>query len=191
MLEPRLSTGILAGMGNKLPADLTIPDDKRAISNSKRGWLARKWIWLLGAVLVLLVISRVTLHRGYIEDDKRSATTLIKQFHQRLNDGQFERIYETYDESLKNAMTREAAVQGLQEVSNRFGAFKAVSDSEMSVIGGPTVEVRAAYNSTFAKGDVTEVFGFLRRGHDLKLAFYQVSAGTAKLEWKHQSKAQQ
>lgn len=140
---------------------------------------------------MLLVISRLTLHRGYVEDDKRTSIRLVEQFHLRMNAGQFDQIYDDYDESLKNAKTREEEVKSLQELSSHFGAFKSVSDSEMNVIVGPMVEVRAAYNSTFEKGDATELFGFLRRGHELKLALYQVSPGTAKLEWKHQSKAQQ
>ena len=178
-------------MENMPPTGLEIADDRRAGSNSQRRWLNRNWIWLVGALLLLLAISRVTVHVGYIEDEKRTATRLIQQFHQRMNEGQFDRIYDEYDPSLKNAMTREAAVQGLREVSNQFGACKAVSDSEMNVIVGPTVEVRAAYNSTFEKADATELFSFVRRGHELKLAIYQVSHGTAKLDWKHQPGAQQ
>jgi hypothetical protein len=172
-------------------AGLAIPGEKRAYFDSQRSWLARKWIWLVGALLILLVASRATLHRGYIEEDKRTATKLIEQFHERMNEGQFDQIYDAYDSSLKNVMSREVAVQGLQEVSDQFGAFKAVSDSEMNVILGPRVEVRAAYNSTFEKGDATELFGFLRRGHDLKLAIYQVSHGTATLDWKNRPEAQQ
>lgn len=49
-------------------------------------------------------------------------------------------------------------------ITNRFGAFKAVTDSETNFIVGPTVEARAAYNSTFATDDATELFEFLRRG---------------------------
>ena len=179
-------------MDNMPSVDSAIPDEKRADSDSQRGWLTRNWMWLAGVLLVLFVLSRVTLHRGYIEDDKRFATRLIAQFHQRMNAGQLDQIYDAYDQSLKNVKTREEELQSLREVSSQFGAFKSVADSEMNVIVEvPMTQVRAAYNSNFEKGDVTELFAFVRRGHDLKLAFYQVSPGTAKLEWGHDLEAAQ
>jgi hypothetical protein len=176
-------------MGNVRDAGLAIPEEKRA--DSRRRWRGRNWIWAAGGLLVLLVILRINVHVGYFAEDKRSATRLIEQLHERMNAGQFDLIYEDCDESLKNAKTRDEMDQSLREVASHFGAFKAVSDSEMNVIEGPAMEVRAAYNSTFEKGDATELFSFFRRGHELKLAFYQVSPGTAKLEWKHRPEAQQ
>ena len=52
----------------------------------------------------------------------------------------------------------------MQEVRDQFGVFKSVSDSEMNVVIGAAVQVRAAYNSGI-----------------------EVSPGTAKLEWKYRS----
>ena len=177
-------------MDDSRQTGLAIPNEKRA--GTGRGWNTRTWIWLVSVlfVLMLLVLSQVKLHRGYIADDKRTATRLIELFHERVNAGQFNEIYEEYDQTLKSAMTREVAVQSLQEISNQFGAFKAVTDSETNVIVGPTVEVRAAYHSTFEKGDATELFGFLRRGDQLRLAIYQVYPSTKKLEWKNRSEVQ-
>lgn len=181
---------MLTFMDDSRQTGLAIPNEKRA--GTGRGRFTRRWIWLASAlfVLMMLVLSHVKLHRGYVADDKRTATRLIERFHERLNAGQFNEIYEEHDQTLKSAMTREIAIQSLQEITNRFGTFKAVTDSETNVIVGPTVEARAAYNSTFAKDDATELFEFLRRGDELKLAIYQIYPGTKKLEWKNRFEAQ-
>jgi hypothetical protein len=73
----------------------------------------------------------------------------------------------------------------MQATRARFGEFRQVTDSEMNVIVHAPVEIRAAYNSKFEKGDATELFVFLRRGNQIKLAMYQISPGTTKLTGVH------
>jgi hypothetical protein len=40
------------------------------------------------------------------------------------------------------------------------------------------VEVRSVYNTTFEKGEATEMITFVRRGDKLKLAGFNISPGT-------------
>jgi hypothetical protein len=51
----------------------------------------------------------------------------------------------------------------------------------VNVLPGPPVEIRAVCNSAFEKGDATELFSYIKEGHKLGLAFYEIRPGIAKL----------
>ena len=122
---------------------------------------------------------------GYIEDDKREALSAIESFHSRLSSGQYAAIYDASDPALQQTGSREQLIAAMQATKARFGEFRQVTDSEINVIVRAPVEIRAAYNSKFEKGEATELFLFLRRGDQIKLAMYQISAGTTKLAGSH------
>ena len=148
--------------------------------------MARKRALLATNIIFLVsLISCVSVRPGYIEDDKREALQAINNFHARLNSGQYAAIYDASDPALQQTGSREQLIAAMQATRAHFGEFRQVTDSEMNVIVRAPVEIRAAYNSKFEKGNVTEVFLFLRRGDQIKLAMYQISPGTTKLTGTH------
>ncbi len=140
----------------------------------------RKWLILIVALVALLVLigSRISMHRGYFAEDKSETARLIDQFHARLNANQFDQIYDDADDSLKQSDTRENWRKVLVAVLDHTGQFRRVNNSKLNVIVGAQVEIRGAYRSTFEKGTFTELFAFVRRGEQVRLAYYSAFNGT-------------
>jgi cytoskeletal protein RodZ len=165
-----------------IPSDSTAP-----VTLPPRSWFSRNWKWCVPAGLLLTaawvwLVFRPSFRAGYFEEDKKEAAEAISQLHSRVSAGQFDQIYRDADSSLKDTQSKNALIQAMQGTRNKYGAFRWVTFSELNVIMGNPVQVRAVYNSTYEKGDTTELFTFVRRGNSLKLAYYSISPGTAKPE---------
>jgi hypothetical protein len=161
-------------------------DDPKSDPPANRTWLARNWKWCL-PVAILLTIGwvwlprpRLEVHLGYFEQDKRETEQAIAQLHARLGARQFDQIYRDADPMMKNAQSKEALIRAMQETRDKYGEFRQVTNSQMNVIVGNPVQVRAVYNSTFERGKATEMITFIRHGDSLNLAYYSVSAGSVR-----------
>jgi hypothetical protein len=153
--------------------------------SSFRRWLVQNWPWALGLLAVLLALgflrSHVIFYAVYFDRDKNTVGKLIEQFHDRMNAGQYDQIYDDANQAFKQSEDRESLLNVMKETRNQYGLFRSVLDSEMNVVGPPE-QISATYNCLFEKGPATELFGFARQGHNLQLTSYQISAGTAKLQ---------
>jgi len=143
----------------------------------------RKYSWIaVGAlaVLALLVLigSRFHIHRGYFGEDKVQTANAISQFHTHLNERAFDKIYDDADESLKQSTSREEWKQMLQDVFTHTGKFGQVKDSELNVIMGAPIQIRGAFRSSFERGNFTELFAFIRRDENIRLAYYAAFQGS-------------
>jgi hypothetical protein len=153
-----------------------------------RTWFARNWKWCVPVALLLTAgwvwfLFRPQFHAGNIEDDKKEATEAIAQLHSRVSAGHFDQIYDDADPDFKKSQSQQDLVREMLRTRNKYGDFRQIRFSQLNVLMGSPVQVRAVYNSTFEKGDTTELFTFVRRGNDsLKLLFYSVSPGTVKSE---------
>ena len=161
-------------------------DGPKSDAPATRTWLARNWLWGLPLAILLtigwvwLLHPRLEVHLGYYEQDKRETEQAISQFHTRFTANQFEQIYAATDASLKGAQSKESLIRAMQETRDKYGEFRQVTYSQMNVIVGNPVQVRAVYNSTFERGRATELFIFIRHGDSLSLAFYSISAGSVR-----------
>ena len=126
-------------------------------------------------LLAGLVLSRLSLHLGYVDDDKKQVVRLIEQFHERMNSQQFDEIYNDAHYVFRKSLGREEFIRHMQETRMRYGSFTSLTSSKVNVIIGAPVQIRAAYNSTFEKGEATELFSFVREGHKIQLLIYGVS----------------
>lgn len=133
----------------------------------------------LGVLLLCLAVEGCHVNAGYRVEDQKAAEKAIAEFHARVNSGDFEKIYAEADDAMKRAGSKDQLIAAMGETRNKLGAFQSVMDSKINVIIGAPVQVRAAYNSHFQKGDATELFTFVKRDNSLRLAFYNVSPGTA------------
>lgn len=160
-------------------------DSPQPEKSQNRSWVVRHWKWCVPAGLLLTIAAvwvmfRSSFHAGYVEDDKKEAGEAIAQVHSRISAGQFDLIYKDADPSLKNSQSKDALIHAMQASRDKYGGFRRETFKELNVMMGNPVQVRAVSNSTFEKGDVTELFTFVRRGNGLKLTFYSISPGTAK-----------
>jgi hypothetical protein len=68
----------------------------------------------------------------------------------------------------------------MQETYAHYGSFERITFSQLKVIIGAPIQIRAVYNSTFAKGEATELFTFVEREGKIMLVQYQISPGTVR-----------
>ena len=86
---------------------LFTPDPTDSSTAEVRPWFQQNWKWIVTLVFACLTISRFTVHFGYIDEDKKQAAKLINQFHDRINAGQFDQIYDDAHATLRNSFTRQ------------------------------------------------------------------------------------
>ena len=113
---------------------------------------------------------------------KKLAVKLIEQFHERMNTGHFEEIYDDAHPAFKNALNKQDWIGRMQETREQYGLFKMVGSSKVSVLMGAPVQIRAACYSTFDKGQATELFSFAREGDKIPLLIYGISPGDTQLK---------
>ena len=115
---------------------------------------------------------------GFLEEDKDLTVKAIDQLHNRLNLGRFDEIYGNTSEAYRSSRKRDDALEAMKLTRVQFGAFREATHTALSVIVGAPVQIRAVYNSTFEKGDATELFVFLKEPQGPRLADYQIYPGT-------------
>jgi hypothetical protein len=115
---------------------------------------------------------------GFLEEDKDLTVKAIDQLHNRLNLGRFDEIYGNTSEAYRTSRKRHDALEAMKLTRVQFGAFREATHTAVSVIVGAPVRIRAVYNSTFEKGDATELFVFLKEAEGPRLADYQIYPGT-------------
>lgn len=124
------------------------------------------------------VYACIRVRPGYIDEDKALTMKAIEQLHERLNLGRFDEIYGNTSEAYRSARKRDDALVAMKLTRVQFGAFQDATHTEINVIVGAPVQIRAVYNSTFEKGAATELFVFLKEDRGPRLAEYQVYPGT-------------
>jgi len=147
----------------------------------------RRNIVIIAVVVILagvllsagILLSRIHVHFGYIDEDKREAQVAIDQMHSRLMAREYERIFDDLDIALQKTASRETLIDEIRKTNERWGTVKRVTHRSINVLTDlAPVEVRAVYNTSFEKGDATEFIILIRRGEELKIAFYRVYQGT-------------
>jgi hypothetical protein len=132
----------------------------------------------VGAFAVM--VSCVSVKPGYAADDKLATARAIEEFHARFNARQSDRIYRDAHELFRQSQTKEDLAKNLNDTQNIFGAFKKATSSELNVIPASPIQIRAVYNSTFEKGNATELFVFVKQSDTVQLAQYQIFPGTVR-----------
>lgn len=122
------------------------------------------------SVLALLMVYRQ--RHPSRDHEKKDATLAVEQFHQRWNAGDFAGIYDNADDALKKSLPREGWLRFAQDFSARSGKFQHIVKSELEAIEGNPLRIHAACHSNFDKGSVSEVFDFVKRGGEIRLAYF-------------------
>lgn len=130
-------------------------------------------------IVIMLMLSRfVSLGSGYVADDKIATERAIEQFHSRMSAGEFEAIYQDSHPAFRQTQSHDALIAAMQSTHDSYGRVTAVTFSQLNVIVGAPVQIRAVYNTTFERGSVTELFIFIKNGKTVQLASYEIHPGT-------------
>jgi hypothetical protein len=131
-------------------------------------------------ISVLFSSCAVKTRSGTVEQEQLLAAKAVEEYHAHLSERKFERIYDESHESFRQSQPRDKLIKSMEETRERLGAFARVTFSEINVVIGAPMQVRAVYNSAFENGDVTELFTFVDQDQRLQLAYYEVHPGTVK-----------
>jgi hypothetical protein len=75
----------------------------------------------------------------------------VDHFHALLSAGRFDEIFDDADPTFRS-QSRQKLIGAMQETYAHYGSFEHVTFSQLNVIIGAPIQIRAVYNSTFARG---------------------------------------
>ncbi len=109
--------------------------------------------------LIIGIAGLMLLTGCSLAEDTKTAQSAIETFHQNINAGNFDRIYQISDAQMKAAATEAQLTQLLTAVHSKLGLYKSgtqgsVNDNVTS--NGHFVNVRFA--SKYERGDAQETF---------------------------------
>lgn len=133
---------------------------------------------LEGVRRFLLVLAAPVLLVGCsAPQDMKVAEGEIVPFHERLDGGRFEEIYDASAPELKQAASKEAFIAFLAAVHRKLGVVKRVAPKGSRVtIGTSGTFVLLQYETVFDEGTGTEVFTFKVDDTRALLAGYQINS---------------
>jgi DNA phosphorothioation-dependent restriction protein DptG len=109
--------------------------------------------------------------------DTKSADTVIADFHQKLNTGDFAGIYNASSPELKAADPQDKIVQVLSAIHRKLGMFKSGKDTgwnDRVTTGGHFLSI--GYAAQYERGTATESFTFRVDGAQARLAGFNVNS---------------
>src|SRR5215472_3296942 len=104
----------------------------------------------LGVVgLALCSSACLSVHLGYIEEDKQEAIKAIEQFHLSFSVGRFDEIYNKAHPIFQQAKGREEFVKTIRQTKDQIGRFQKLNSCDLKVFPNAQVQIRAECRSSF------------------------------------------
>jgi hypothetical protein len=134
------------------------------------------WKWSLAITIAVLLFLMwqcgSALHEGL-----GLSNNSVREFHQRLNGGKYEDIYQKADESFTEAGKHDELVTFLKVVHARLGnaGVETLANMRVNATTGGTFIV-AQYNTTFEGGPAVETFTWIKSNRTLKLYEYHIQS---------------
>ena len=124
----------------------------------------------------IFVIAALTVSCGFKQAEEKSKLA-VEKFHQQLNAGQYQEIYQQGDDKFKESVTEAEFTQVLEAVRRKLGTFQKATFAGGNVNSGTIGTVATlAYESEFSEGKGTEQFSFLVSGEEAKLLRYDINS---------------
>ena len=134
------------------------------------------WKWSLVITAVIAVFLAWQCGSGILQGQKL-ASVAVQHFHEQLNAGRYEDIYQEATEGFRGGSKREELVKFLTAVHAKLGNAGAPSAGSINVNATPGgTFVTTQYNTKFEKGDATETFTWLKTAGTLKLQGYNIQS---------------
>jgi len=109
--------------------------------------------------------------------DIKKAEAAVEDFHAQLNAGNFDQIYNSSDDLLKNATSQERFVNLLSAVHRKLGAAKSAERKGFFMNYGNQGEViRLTYSTQYDSDQASEEFVFHASGDRMQLAGYHINS---------------
>lgn len=134
------------------------------------------WKWSL-AVSGLILLFLAWQCGSAFREGRSLANAAVREFHKKLNQGQYEEIYREADEGFSRPGKHDQLVRFLEAVHVRLGNADVANLANMRVnasTGGTFIV--AQYNTTFDHGSAVETFTWIRSSGALKLSGYNIQS---------------
>src|SRR5215471_5667446 len=139
----------------------------------------RKWIGIFPFLFVAGFVLSLSggdfwFQVGHLDKDRNQARQMVNLFHERMNAGHFEELYDDAYPAFRHDVSRQEWLRHMKETREGYGLYRLRRSQAFDVIVGPPVQVRVTYESTFEQGEARETFSFARDGDKLRLLEYGV-----------------
>jgi len=132
-----------------------------------------KWIFAF-LFLAGLVLWRLGVGFSFLTGDEKQALEMVELFHERMNAGHFDEVYDDAHPAFRDAESRQEWLRHMKETREDLGLYRLRRSQTFNVIMGPPLQVRVYYDATFEQGDGDEQFSFARNGDKLQLLEYGI-----------------
>jgi hypothetical protein len=125
----------------------------------------------------LIATMAVTLAGCSMSADTKLAEKAVPRFHEMLDAGQFEAIYEAASEDLRKATRQDSFVALLEAIHRKLGATKSSAERTWNVnyhTSGTFVTLE--YSTAYAEGDAAEQFVYRLQDGKALLAGYHINS---------------
>lgn len=134
------------------------------------------WKWSFFITAVVLAFFMWQCGSGLLQG-RRSSNEAVRQFHEKLNAGEYDLICQDASESFTRSATHDELVQSLQGMHAKLGSAESEKLLNITVnanTNGTFITTR--YNTQFTSGPAVETFTWIKSTGALKLAAYNVQS---------------
>jgi hypothetical protein len=132
---------------------------------------------LLRIVVIPLLLVAFAVSGCDMLSDKSDAEAAVNDFHQKLDGGDFEAIYNNADAGLKSASSEKDFLALLAAVHKKLGNVQNSSETNFSMNSvNLSTQIVLVYNTKFGGGDATETFTWHVSGGKPLLLGYNINS---------------
>jgi len=134
------------------------------------------WKWSLAVTAIVIIFVAWQCGSGIFQGHKL-ADVAVQHFHEQLNGGRYDGIYDEATEGFRQGGKHEEFMKLLGAVHAKTGDAGATKSGSINVTTTPSgTFVTTQYETTFEKGAATETFTWLKTQGTLKLYGYNIQS---------------
>ena len=141
-------------------------------------------LWKWSAALTVFILALLMWRCGSaLLQGRKLADASARQFHERLNAGDYEDIYLGAGEGFRAGQSHDDSIRFLETVHKKLGL--AGPETRLNVRVDTNTHgtfLTAQYSTAFAAGAATETFTWMQSGSTLKLYAYHIQSNTLILD---------
>jgi hypothetical protein len=161
---------LMTSYGN-VPAPSSLASSTLSHRPKRKSVFRRWWFWavLSGALVLLWTLGSSLLAARTLSNDA------VARFHQELNQGSFDQIWQESDQAFQPEAKREDLFRVLNLVRTKLGDAESANLINVQMNTSPRGSfLVTVYNSRFAKDRAVETFAWKKTGNGLKLYSYNI-----------------
>ena len=102
-----------------------------------------------------LVLWRLSVGFSFLTGDEKQALEMVELFHERMNAGHFDEVYDDAHPAFRDAESRQEWLRHMKETREDLGLYRLRRSQTLNVMMGPPIQVRVYHHATFEQGDGT------------------------------------